>query len=705
MRKRKKKWRKGVVPNEIYVTLNFDENEDRLKQGIEAIIAEYKTALSDDEPPLAISFPAASLKSAQVLLKQLKADLVDAEMNDIVVKMGLNTQTRKGRKTQRVVILSTNWKLSYDFTNISVPLLEDIFNNPEYAGDDYTTKAEIAQSILNELTDVVDVDHLAILPTATEADKTPVNITTPIRMKESATTRSKGALSDNRESHVSFDKAIKSMELVHEELDRPDEVTVAVPNQVGTGTQNIDQPTEPVSKQIGPEMSQEDVSKSRKSKLTTESENISEQPSLSLPRFDVTNLPAVAPENDGYVAYCLNERRRQFNQRQEQLENRLTQDVRRRWRLLTTDYQRDIQQNLTTFKQKLKPNFSAIKQAQVMELNKERQARSEQLKKILDSQKQQEIELAKRQYVAAEQKALQRSEEEYDRQILALDKELSQKGSEQLQVAIEAAQEKVNAELVAYEKDLNRQALGEQQAAIAEWLADSSRVGELLLAKQQKSLQQYEKEVTQIHLAAMEASAANRHAEINLKEVHEQASEVQSLRERLEAVSNKNMSLQGHNQKLQDEVSDVKKELLNQSVAAQKMDKESNKDDLMSVYLMKQLQTGKEKELNDPKINWKHIMAWLMILLIFIGAVGIGSVGYVYTQNRLQMMANRVKDLKKITNVQETQLKKSQSRQKEIGQHLKKTRQELAKAQASDANVFESGSQPGNGVTITWPDN
>src|SRR5699024_7556358 len=74
-------------------------------------------------------------------------------------------------------IMKAEWTLDFNFDNISIPLLENIFNNPDYVGDEYRVKQMIAQTVVTELQGIVPKDRIAIIPTSGEMDNVPVIIT------------------------------------------------------------------------------------------------------------------------------------------------------------------------------------------------------------------------------------------------------------------------------------------------------------------------------------------------------------------------------------------------------------------------------------------------------------------------------------------------------------------------------------------------
>ncbi|WP_288528776.1 hypothetical protein [uncultured Secundilactobacillus sp.] len=688
MKKRRKKWRKGTVPNDVFVTLSFDENDSQRQDQIQAIIADFTKAPNDEEPPLVRSFPAASLPTAEQLLAALKKQIVDEDVADIKVGMTLNSQYFQGRKTKVTKILEVDWTLSYDFDNLSVPLLQDIFNNPDYISDDYAVKAEIAQSILTELEDVVPNDHLAVLPTEEEADENPVKITT--------------------RTHAAEVAAAKKVDPT------PITPTTASADSDNESPQVAPVSPKPVTKPVATSSTQ-DLPQSRKVIHAVEADTDSVLPQVSLPYFDVSDLPVAAPEDAGYVPYALNERRKQYNQRIKQLETRLTQDVRRRFQLLNADYERDIKSRLQETRQALTPDTQAIKTAQIAQLQPDKERQVAQATQRAETQKAQEIALAQQQFEAAKQKAEQRAAQQISHDTAAIEKNFAEKGTAALKTAIEKAQQAADKQIATYEQQLNQDALGEQQAAVSEWLADSAKVGQQLLESLQGELHRYERQATQTHLDAMQTAAAKHNTEINLQEVHHQAEEVENLKTRLQAVQDKNLALQGTNQKLQNNVTDMKEKLLEQATnsqtQAQQKEQAGQQEDLLKLFLMKQLGSDDQPA---PKMSKKPWLAAVISGLTVLILSGGGFAGYAYVneqnqqqvtrqnQQQQQALATKIDGLTQQTQKQSTALTKSQNHQQKLDQQLRRTKKQLAAAQSTQSTMV---TQPNREVTITWPNN
>ena len=674
------------MPNDVFVTLSFDENDNQRQEQIEAIIADFTSAPSDEEPPLVRSFPAASLPTAEKLLEALKKQIVDEDVADIKVDLTLNSQSPQGRRTKVTKILEVAWTLSYDFDNLSVPLLQDIFNNPDYIGDDYAVKAEIAQSILTELEDVVSTDHLAVLPTEEEADENPVKITT--------------------KAHAAEVAAVKKVDT--KPVTKP--VTPAAP--ANTTPQVAPVAPQPAVAPVTNSGSQ-NLPHSRKVIHAAEADTDSVLPQVSLPYFDVSDLPVAAPEDAGYVPYALNERRKQYNQRIKQLETRLTQDVRRRFQLLNADYERDIKSRLQETKQALTPDTQAIKTAQIAQLQPDKDRQVAQATQRAETQKAQEIALAQQQFEAAKQKAEQRAAQQISHDTAEIEKDFAEKGTAALKKAIQKAQQDADKQVATYEQQLNQDALGEQQAAVSEWLADSAKVGQQLLESLQTELHRYEHQANQTHLDAMQTAAAKHNTEINLQEVHHQAEEVENLKTRLQAVQDKNLALQGTNQKLQNDVTDMKQKLLDQATQVQATQGQSKgkadeQDDLLKVFLMKQLDTDEQSAAKATKKPWLAALVSGLAVLILSGS-GFAGYAYVNEQNQRQVtqqhtqqqrdLANKIDGLTQQTQKQNAALTKSQAKQQRLDQQLKQTKKDLATAQQPTVT------QPKREVTITWPNN
>ncbi|MGX1963307.1 hypothetical protein [Levilactobacillus brevis] len=153
MKKRGKKWRKGLVPDEIFGTFDFSKNSQDIRNRVAKVVSSFTEA--KDGPAIARSFPAVNLPNAELFLEEVKRAIVDQDMRDIVVDFELAQQEIHGRKRKTSPIMKAEWTLDFNFDNISIPLLENIFNNPDYVGDEYRVKQMIAQTVVTELQRIV----------------------------------------------------------------------------------------------------------------------------------------------------------------------------------------------------------------------------------------------------------------------------------------------------------------------------------------------------------------------------------------------------------------------------------------------------------------------------------------------------------------------------------------------------------------------
>lgn len=340
MKKRGKKWRKGLVPDEIFGTFDFSKNSQDIRNRVAKVVSSFTEA--KDGPAIARSFPAVNLPNAELFLEEVKRAIVDQDMRDIVVDFELAQQEIHGRKRKTSPIMKAEWTLDFNFDNISIPLLENIFNNPDYVGDEYRVKQMIAQTVVTELQGIVPKDRIAIIPTSGEMDNVPVIITN-LAHKQQQEMQKAAAESKPKEQP----KASPTGSSADKETQRRSSRTPE------SKPQRTNKPV--TARQPRTQQNREQPSPSN------------EGPTVTIAKFDVLNMEIAAPEDQNFVAYCLNERKPSINQELTQLGQRLTQDIQRRVQLLEADYHRDLTTLLGKAKQELQPDVAQLRADKVSE--------------------------------------------------------------------------------------------------------------------------------------------------------------------------------------------------------------------------------------------------------------------------------------------------------------------------------------------------
>lgn len=200
----------------------------------------------------------------------------------------------------------------------------------------------IAQTVVTELQGIVPKDRIAIIPTSGEMDNVPVIITN-LAHKQQQEMQKAAAESKPKEQP----KASPTGSSADKETQRRSSRTPE------SKPQRTNKPV--TARQPRTQQNREQPSPSN------------EGPTVKIAKFDVLNMEIAAPEDQNFVAYCLNERKRSINQELTQLGQRLTQDIQRRVQLLEADYHRDLTTLLGKAKQELQPDVAQLRADKVSE--------------------------------------------------------------------------------------------------------------------------------------------------------------------------------------------------------------------------------------------------------------------------------------------------------------------------------------------------
>lgn len=680
------KWRKGTVPNSLFSTLDFSQNSEDIRKQVDQLVASLTEPVNEEEPAIARSWPAMSLENAERLLEAIKRKIVDVAMSDIAVTLDFCQQSGRGRKHQVSSLIKVNWTLDFNFDNVSIPLFEDIFNNPDYVGDEYNSKKNIAQGIIEELSSVVPDERLALIPSASQADQTPVVITTKAHQAQQATQavapKNQKLVPTKAVSDPQSGKASVKKRLATTENEKP------VASEPTSHQTTHYQPAPSVrTPDSGPANHRSTVADTFKSQVT-------------VVQFETSQLPIAAPEDTTYVAYCLNERKRVFNQELAQLGTRLNQDIYRRQQLLQSAYERDTAKLLAQARKDLAPDVDKLRADKVTATTKLKEEKIKQLKVSIDRDLKVAIDQAQAQFEAEKRQAKERSEQKLATGTQEISGKLATQSTQELKTAVTKLEQQAQANLAARKASLKRQTLGAEQAAVTDWLVAANKIIEDWIAEKSHELAVYEREVTREHREALEASASQKRAAMNWEKVHESEAEVQSLKQRLQQAQDQNLALQKTSHNLTSENLDMKAKLANEKVAqgqatmTNAVTETKQSDKLFDLYLAKQLGTGEEHQSNTtPKAHakgWGKI-ATIAILLVLLLTGGVG--GAVYVMNLQAQQTSQQQAAKQTMTRQAEQNKEVSKQVTSLQKKLADQTSALNKAQDKQSNQAKQISQ------------
>lgn len=704
------KWRKGTVPNSLFSTLDFSQNSEDIRKQVDQLVASLTEPVNEEEPAIARSWPAMSLENAERLLEAIKHKIVDVAMSDIAVTLDFCQQSGRGRKHQVSSLIKVNWTLDFNFDNVSIPLFEDIFNNPDYVGDEYNSKKNIAQGIIEELSSVVPDERLALIPSASQADQTPVVITTKSHQAQQAT---QAVAPKNQE--LAPTKAVSD----------PQSGKASVKKRLATTENENPVASEPTSHQTthyqpAPSVRTHDsVPANHRSTVADTSRS-----QVTVAQFETSQLPVAAPEDATYVAYCLNERKKIFNKQLTQLGIRLNQDISRRKQLLQAAYERDTTKILATDRKKLAPDVDKLRADKLAVTVKVKEEKLKQLEASIDRDQQAEIARAQAQFEAEKRQAIERSQQKLAIETQKIAEKLATKSTQELNTSIKKLEQQAQDNLRAREASLNRQTLGAMQAAVTDWLAEGNKIIEDWVTAKSRELSEYEREVTREHREALEASASQKRAAMNWEKVHENETEVQSLKQRLQQVQNQNLELQQTSHTLTSENLDMKTKLADEKLAqgpasmTGSVSDTKQSDKLIDLYLAKQLGVSDdpkpEATSNPNRKGWGKI-ATIAILLVLLLSGGIGGTMYIthlqaeqtskQQKSEQTMMRQNKAFSKQVTKLQgkiadqSSALQKAQAKQssqaKVIQKQAQATRQMPTSSQATTSSANNSNQSQG----------
>ena len=293
------------------------------------------------------TYPVMRIGTAQRLLTKV-AESMSADMNPINVTLDFLEQIDGRHGDNQEHRYDVDIAIDYAFKNLTVPVLKDLFNNDNYDDWDFATKTVLAKAI---------VDNCAAGKDIIAGDLAKVPDTEPLNGEEVVieTVTPSGMLSGENAD-------LNPMEHTHMISDDRGETkgsTNQVPDtQVPVGSAQVGNPTASGNSEATAEQLHQrstvptpDSETQKQSEPNTKKEverpfNQVAQVEILLPRFEVQDVPAVSPDDPGYVQYRMNERAKQNNQAIDQVENQINASLTKSQFDLSVNYQKIVDQKI-----------------------------------------------------------------------------------------------------------------------------------------------------------------------------------------------------------------------------------------------------------------------------------------------------------------------------------------------------------------------
>lgn len=677
----KRKPKTNLPKEDILVKMELSNEFAKSEQVQEIIDNLSENQASAGLVPLKESLPFASFKTAEDFLQALRTQVASKE-NDSVsfAYFGVwqydtdKPVSEKKKKENPIELIEVPFfEVAYDFENLTKPLFEDIFNNPENDGVEYSEKKELCEMLKQAYIDSTSEreDMVARIPSLEEVKTGNVDLSIVKNVPGQSQNSSQEA--NNPIYDPSVNDFVARKELLPSEPSKTEDISKANSDnpEITNSTLQMDLASSEEEKiqkkddenalKAQQEIARNNEQRQPKRKQAKEEKieaeyDFTEEASIAAPQFTVDDLEAVPVSDDNYVSYKLNERKkhnnnvlklaakrisdankrillekqvesdRQINERLEQFELENSDVLDNLHEEISKKHQTNVDREINKVVKNLDKTFSLKKQ--------EAKAVYENKLKLLDEERKEAEDQKRNEIVDRENKA---AEVEYDKRF-----------AEEL--------ETLNNSVDKYREELTRKAQIDFQDAVSALAISANEKLNDLVQKCEEDHEQYKQKVLRDNLRAQEVVASKNRAIAEKTKLAQPFEQLKQAEDRIHKLLNDNQtqtsaveSLRQQNEALQTELKNMNmryEQLMNNKVvsakeeAAQALNSQANNaNNAFNQYLQYQMAQDINKSNNAsnrpseaPKLKRtkKGFLFGSIASILILGILGAG--GYTFYQ-------------------------------------------------------------------------
>ncbi|WP_087094253.1 hypothetical protein [Levilactobacillus brevis] len=341
--------RKVELPDELVVKTDFTNNDNDQQELVQTQLKNLEKLQTEAKEPYVVTstYPVMRIGTAQRLLTKV-AESMSADMNPINVTLDFLEQIDGRHGVNQEHRYDVDIAIDYAFKNLTVPVLKDLFNNDNYDDWDFATKTVLAKAIVDNCAAGKDIiaGDLAKVPDTEplNGEEVVIETVTPSGMLSVETAN----MNPSENTYADSGDHREVQEPTSQELDTP---APAGSTQVGNmpGLSQSEATAEQPHQRSTVPTPDSETQKQSEPNTKKEAErpfNQVAQVEILLPRFEVQDVPAVSPDDPGYVQYRMNERAKQNNQAIDQVENQINASLTKSQFDLSVNYQKIVDQKI-----------------------------------------------------------------------------------------------------------------------------------------------------------------------------------------------------------------------------------------------------------------------------------------------------------------------------------------------------------------------
>lgn len=511
--------------------------------------------------------------------------------------------------------------IDYKYKNMTKQMFEIIFNLPENADVDYDTKIEICQNLRNAYIESVNInpDHVAQLPSLEEVSKGPVNLSIPA-YEARAESKTEAPVSIEQSTTVNNPVYEPTIGKFIEEAPNKAQI-VELENPVKQAERKEEIPVSDETKEVKTSNQMTRRTKRQAEDEIKEAVEVArEKGHVEIPQLEVEIMDPVNPSHDNYVAYVMNQKKKNINQSLLVAGRKFNAANERVLIQKRSDYQEKINKALAEFR-KVNANYSKEIQDQLnAKLNAEKTKIKEKEIHQIDEERDRQLENVKKNY----ETACQEFKDEAEDKKKALEDKLEKKYKGIFNIEYQKALKAREKSLAKEEKDNETGLLKKYELEMetdAESLREeANKTLEKLLEEANESLVNVERQAVSDHLNARQTLLAEKRAETEKQRVEAPNEELREVnldlsqaRAQLASVTATKEALEKANADLKQELESKQREssllrtenntLNKEKIANSVAKKDDNANDMIKQFIQLQIaqQLGQQKAIENQK--------------------------------------------------------------------------------------------------------
>lgn len=525
--------RKVELPDDLVVKTDFTNNDNDQQELVQTQLKNLEKLQTEAKEPYVVTstYPVMRIGTAQRLLTKV-AESMSADMNPINVTLDFLEQIDGRHGVNQEHRYDVDIAIDYAFKNLTVPVLKDLFNNDNYDDWDFATKTVLAKAIVDNCAAGKDIiaGDLAKVPDTEplNGEEVVIETVTPSGMLSVETAN----MNPSEKTYADSGDHREVQEPTSQELDTP---APAGSTQVGNmpGLSQSEATAEQPHQRSTVPTPDSETQKQSEPNTKKEAErpfNQVAQVEILLPRFEVQDVPAVSPDDPGYVQYRMNERAKQNNQAIEQVENQINASLTKSQFDLSVNYQKIVDQKIEKREETDPLDMERIRQSVLDQDHQSLEQDQKALQKKVDTVRDNKIAEAQATFERLKRKAEQEADSTYSQGAQQLTADYQKHATKKLMDALSDGQKAHEKDLAKYRDSLSKTSETDLRAQLLALQEQAQTKGSNIIQSLLAGNETFEAQVNSEHGNALNAATANYRSQTNWKHVSDAENEVNRLK-------------------------------------------------------------------------------------------------------------------------------------------------------------------------------